>query len=359
MKKVVVGMSGGVDSSVAALLLKQQGYEVIGITMRLWDGEERQSGFYESACCSLSAVEDARRVAFALDIPYYVFDFRAEFEKYVIDYFVNSYINAETPNPCIACNHFVKFGALLNRAEAIGADYIATGHYAKVEFSEKYGRWVLKKSVSAGKDQTYALYSLNQKQLSKVLMPIGELDKTQVRQLAKKYKLPTADKPDSQEICFVPDNDYAGFIKRKTGGLGKQGCFVDTAGNVIARHKGIANYTIGQRKGLGVALGEPMFVTKINSETGDVTLGKSGFEFSDTLVAHSVNLIPFDSFDGKLRVTAKVRYAAKEADASVYLLDNERAKVVFDKPQRAITPGQAVVFYEPDGDTVIGGGIIE
>ncbi len=358
-KRVVIGMSGGVDSSVAAALLQEQGYEVIGLTMRLWDGEEIGGTRLDGACCSASAAEDARYVCHKLGIEHYVLDFRQEFEEKVIDYFTQEYRNGRTPNPCIACNKFLKFDAMLKKAELLGADYVATGHYASVEFDKDAGRYLLKRAKSSKKDQTYALYSLNQEQLSKILMPLGTLaDKSETRKIAEERGLITAEKPDSMEICFVPDKDYASFIERRCGDCGSEGNFVDEKGNILGRHKGIVNYTIGQRKGLGVTFGKPMFVIRIDAEKNEVVLGEKGTEFAKELIADKLNFITFDKLTEPIRVLAKVRYSAKEAEALVAPIENGRVKVIFDEPQRAITPGQAVVFYEIGGDNVVGGGAI-
>ncbi len=358
-KRVVIGMSGGVDSSVAAALLLREGYEVIGLTMRLWDGECVDGERLDGACCSASAAEDARYVCHKLGIEHHVLDFRKEFEKSVIEYFVEEYRNGRTPNPCIACNKFLKFDAMLKKAELFDADYVATGHYAAVEFDEASGRYLLKRANSSAKDQTYALYSLNQHQLSKILMPLGELEsKAETRKIAEELGLITAEKPDSMEICFVPDKDYAAFIERRCGDCGKEGNFVDEKGNILGTHKGIVNYTIGQRKGLGVTFGKPMFVIRIDAEKNEVVLGEKGTEFSKELIADKLNFITIDKLTEPIRVAAKVRYSAREAEATVLPMDDGRARVVFDEPQRAITPGQAVVFYEIGGDHVVGGGVI-
>ena len=282
-KKVVVGLSGGVDSSVAAYLLKQQGYEVIGVTMQIWQEEEPEFQEENGGCCGLSAVDDARRVAAKLEIPYYVMNFRKEFKENVIDYFIREYQEGRTPNPCIACNRYVKWEALLKRSLDIGADYIATGHYARIERLEN-GRYAIRNSVTARKDQTYALYNINQEQLAHTQMPVGAYTKEEIRQIAEKAGLPVAHKKDSQEICFVPDKDYAGFIEKSTGEKIPAGNYVKKDGTVIGEHKGIIHYTIGQRKGLNLSMGHPVFVTEIRPKTNEVVIGENEELFVKSLV---------------------------------------------------------------------------
>jgi len=356
-KKVMLGMSGGVDSSVAAACLLEKGYDVIGVTMQIWPDKDEERQKNEGGCCSLSAVDDARGVAHMLGIPYYVMNFKKVFEDKVIKYFINEYLEGRTPNPCIACNRHVKFNEMLNKAVSMGIDFIATGHYAKIEYDEGKKRYLLKKSITAAKDQTYALYTMTQEQLSRTLMPIGEYTKDHVRKMAEDMKLLVASKPDSQEICFVEDNDYGRFISENSNAKIMPGNFVDTNGKVLGRHKGIVHYTVGQRKGLGIALGKPMFVLRIDVEKNNVVLGDEKEVFSDTLIASDLNFISIDKLEADMRVYAKIRYSAKEAPASIIPLEDGKVKVVFDTPQRAITPGQAVVFY--DGDVVVGGGVIE
>lgn len=354
-ERVVVGMSGGVDSSVAAYLLKEQGYEVIGVTMQIWQEEAPHIQEENGGCCGLSAVEDARRVAERLGIRYYVMNFRQEFQEHVIDYFVEEYRNGRTPNPCIACNRYVKWESLLQRSLEIGADYIATGHYARIDRLES-GRYALKKSVTAAKDQTYALYNLTQEQLSRTLMPVGRYEKADIRKIAEEVGLLVADKPDSQEICFVPDHDYASFIERETGKESEAGNFVDVYGNVIGTHKGITHYTVGQRKGLGLAMGHPVFVTEIRPETNEVVIGENEDIFTTTLRADRLNFMSVPEISGEVRAVAKIRYNHKGDDCVLRMVDSDTVEVEFDRPQRAVTPGQAVVFY--DGDHVMGGGTI-
>lgn len=356
-KKVVIGMSGGVDSSVGAYLLKEQGYDVVGVTMQIWQDEDRETQEEEGGCCGLSAVDDARRVAWELDIPYYVMNFRQEFKEHVIDYFVDEYIHGRTPNPCIACNRYVKWESLLKRSMDIGADYIATGHYARIEQLPN-GRYALRKSVTAAKDQTYALYNLTQFQLAHTLMPVGEYTKDEIRAIADKIHLQVAGKPDSQEICFIPDHDYAKFIKENSDAQLPEGNFVDLEGNVLGRHRGITHYTIGQRKGLNLSMKRPVFVVGIRPETNEVVIGDSEDVFTDTLRCSHLNWMAVDGLHGEeMTVTAKIRYSHKGAPCVIREVGEDLVECVFEEPQRAVTPGQAVVFY--DGDYVVGGGVIE
>ncbi|WP_099468484.1 tRNA 2-thiouridine(34) synthase MnmA [Konateibacter massiliensis] len=354
-KKVVIGMSGGVDSSVAAYLLKKQGYEVIGATMQIWQDESIDAQEETGGCCGLSAVDDARRVAEHLEIPYYVMNFKSEFKEKVIDYFIEEYLQGRTPNPCIACNRYVKWESLLNRSLEIGADYIATGHYAQVVKLEN-GRFTLKKSVTSAKDQTYALYNLTQHQLEHTLMPVGEYTKDEIREIAKEISLRIANKPDSQEICFVPDNDYAKFIKENTDANLTEGNFVDLDGNIIGKHKGITHYTVGQRKGLNLSMGHPVFVTEIRPDTNEVVIGNAEDVFANKLIANNINYMSIEDLNQKMEVTAKIRYSHSGDTCILEKLEDGSVLCTFEKPQRAITPGQAVVFY--DGDYVVGGGTI-
>ncbi|MCD8077929.1 MAG: tRNA 2-thiouridine(34) synthase MnmA [Lachnospiraceae bacterium] len=351
-KKVVVGMSGGVDSSVAAWLLKQQGYDVIGVTMEIWDGARTD---VDGGCCGLSAVEDARRVAQVLDIPYYVMNFRDVFREKVMDYFVEEYASGRTPNPCIACNRFVKWEALLHRSLEIGADYIATGHYARV-CQLPNGRYALRRSAAEAKDQTYALYDLTQEQLAHTLMPVGEYEKSEIRRLAEEAGLPVAAKPDSQEICFIPDHDYAAFVRMQTEQGSCPGNFINRAGEVLGRHAGFIHYTVGQRKGLGVTFGKPMFVLEIRPETNEVVLGEAEEVWDDSLLCSRLNFMAIPDLCGEREVTAKIRYSHSGARGLIRRVGPDLIECRFPEPVRAITPGQAVVFY--DGDFVLGGGTI-
>lgn len=354
--RVVVAMSGGVDSSLTAALLVHKGYDVIGVTMQIWDKDVSDEASDERGCCSLSAVGDARRVADTLGIPYYVLNFREMFEETVVQYFIREYGMGKTPNPCIACNRYVKFEGLLNKSLGLGAQYVATGHYARIAYDDQAGRYILSKGIDNTKDQSYALYHLNQNTLKHFLMPLGDYRKTQTRQMAAELGLSVANKPDSQEICFVPDDDYKSFLADKSPELLKPGYIVDTAGNIIGRHQGLPLYTIGQRKGLGLAAGKPLYVVELDYQNNKVVVGDNQEVFSSELIAEDLNFILFDELKSPLRVAAKIRYSAKEAEANVVPLPNGQVRVIFETPQRAITPGQSIVFYE--AENVIGGGII-
>lgn len=355
-ERVVIGMSGGVDSSVAAYLLKEQGYDVIGVTMQIWQDEDEERQQENGGCCGLSAVDDARRVASMLEIPYYVMNFKQEFKEHVMDYFAEEYLHGRTPNPCIACNRYVKWESLLKRSMEIGADYIATGHYARIARLEN-GRYAIRRSVTEAKDQTYALYNLTQEQLAHTLMPVGEYHKEEIRAIAERIGLMVAHKKDSQEICFIPDHDYAGFIERESGkAVPGPGNFVTKDGQILGQHKGITHYTIGQRRGLGLAMGEHVFVTEIRPDTNEVVIGSSADVFSNEVYAENLNYMALSDFTSGHPLTAKIRYAHKGAPCRVERIGTDRIRCIFDEPQRAATPGQALVLY--DGDYVAGGGTI-
>lgn len=354
MKKVVIGLSGGVDSSVAALLLKEQGYEVIGATMQTWkdtDTDNREA----------SVIEDAKGVAQALGIEHHVIPFYDTFKCHVIDYFVEEYLQGRTPNPCVVCNRHVKWEAMLQYANSIGAEYIATGHYARIDQLEN-GRYSLKKAATTAKDQTYALYGLTQEQLAHTIMPVGQFEKEQIRQMAEDAKIPVANKPDSQEICFIPDKDYASYIRNYH--LDTQSCeskiqegnFVNTKGEILGRHKGIIHYTIGQRKGLNISLGRPAFVLEIRPETNEVVLGENEELFTHTVRANRINFMAADDIEGEVKAFGKIRYNHKGNNCIVKKIGEDLLECTFEVPVRAVTPGQALVLYQ--GDYVLAGGTI-
>ena len=357
MKKVMVAMSGGVDSSAAMVMLREK-YDVIGVTLKLHDGELDNAG--QKTCCSLRDIDDAREVASRFDVMHYVYNMTDLFREKVIDRFISFYERGLTPNPCIDCNRYIKFEALLERAVSLGCDCISTGHYARIEYDEGRERWLLKKAVSDeganDKDQSYVLYDLTQYQLAHTLFPLGSMKKSDVRAFAEKNGLVNAHKSDSQDICFVPDGDYGAFIRETTGKTYPAGDVTDSSGKVWGRHNGLINYTIGQRKGLGIAFGKPVYVIGKDMARNTLVVGDGDELMSRMLTASDLNWIAFEKPDKPFSCKAKTRYRMTEQPCTVYPLDDGSVRVEFDAPQRAVTPGQRVVFY--DGDIVVGGGII-
>ena len=350
-KRALIGMSGGVDSSVAAYLMKEAGYSCIGATMRLYSSPDA-----ESTCCGLDDVEDARSVARRLGIPHYVFNFKDDFEEKVIQKFVDCYEQGLTPNPCIDCNRHLKFDRLLRRAMELGCECVVSGHYAQIRQDTETGRFLLYKAADNAKDQTYFLACLNQEQLAHIRFPLGGLTKTEVRAIAEENGFVNARKHDSQDICFVPDGDYVAFMERYTGKQYPEGDFLDTDGKVVGKHRGEVCYTLGQRKGLGLAMGAPVYVCGKDMQKNTVTVGPSAALFSNALRANDWNWYPFPALTEPMNVTVKTRHSQQEQSATVYPEADGFARVEFDAPQRAVTPGQAVVLYQ--GDLVVGGGTI-
>ncbi len=348
-KKVLLGMSGGVDSSVSALLLKENGYEPIGMTLELFAG---------SSCCNINTYIDAKNVCKSIGIPHFTYDCKKQFRKHVIQDFIECYANCKTPNPCIECNKYMKFGFMWEKAKELDCNYIATGHYAKTEYSEKYGRWVLKKSKAGKKDQSYVLWNIPKELIEHVLFPLADFeDKEQIREIARKNNLKVANKPDSEDICFVPDGNYKKFLENNSDLKPKTGNIVNTKGEILGKHTGLYKYTIGQRKGLGISYKVPLFVIGFNPLKNQVIVGKESELYKKEILVKDINLLLFDKIEQPIEVDVKTRYSSKMAKAKINQESDDTIKVVFDEPQRAITPGQSAVFYIDD--IVIGGGKIE